>query len=96
VILLEYFVEIVCGSHLLEITSIVAPFPEDTSDLDLLPTLSPNRPQQHPTQTDTSGQEFSEIPLQQGILRQEPAPGYPLASLEQRIRLTGQPKPSGP
>jgi len=30
VILLEYFVEIVCGSHLLEITSIVAPFPEDT------------------------------------------------------------------
>jgi len=30
VILLDYFLEIVCGSHLLEITSIVAPFPEDT------------------------------------------------------------------
>ena len=47
------------------------------------PNLYPNPPQHRPTQADSLDEDPPEISIAQGLLRHDPAPGYPLASLEQ-------------
>jgi hypothetical protein len=60
----------------------------------LTPIFTPTDPNTGRLRPTCLDEEPREIPLCQGILRHQPVPGLPLADLEQRIRLTGRPRPS--